>query len=116
MPGPAQSLTVNEPFLAGKYVPLSVHGRLQEWWSEDGGGLTLHLEAVSIAAADFAVDSPPQWGRNGGGFARMLGNGYGRAAIQNTTHDGMAAALGTDTRYFACGCKGFFTARGMRWR
>jgi hypothetical protein len=110
--GAAQSLTVNEAFLPGKYVPMSGHDRLQEWWKEDGGSLTIHVEAVSIAATAFTFDTPPEWGRNAGGFARMLGNGYGRAAIQNTTYDGMAAALRTDTRYFACGCKGFFPRVG----
>jgi len=108
----AQSLTVNEPFVAGKYIPMTGHERLHDWWSEDGGSLTIHGEALAIAATDFTLDTPPQWGRNGGGFARMLGNGYGRAAIQNTTHDGMAAAFGTDTRYYACGCRGFFPRVG----
>jgi hypothetical protein len=108
----AQLIAVNPAFQPGKYVPLDGHERLLGWWSEDGGSLTIHEEAFSIAAAGFTINSPPQWHRNIGSFAQHLGNGYGRAAIQNTTHDGLAAAFGTDPRYFACGCKGFFPRFG----
>jgi hypothetical protein len=41
-----------------------------------------------------------------------VGSSYGGNLIQNTAHESLAAAEGTDPRYFACGCKGFFRRSG----
>jgi hypothetical protein len=108
----AQSLTVHGPFELDQYQPLDGHERWQRWWSEDGGSSTLHLEGFGIAAAAQTVNSPTEWGRTARGYARRTGDEYGRLVIQNSIQEGLASIERTDTRYFACGCDGFFPRAG----
>lgn len=109
---PCQTFTVNGPFDAGRYVPLSDRERFVRWWQEDGGSSTLHLTAFIDATVTQATDTPPEWGRTAGGFLRRGASSYGNNIIQNTAHEGLAAAMGTDPRYFACNCGGFFRRSG----
>jgi hypothetical protein len=93
----AQSFTVNGPFDPGRYAPLDGHERFVRWWSEDGGSSSIHLTALLDA-------SVTQVGRGA--------SSYGSNLVQNTTHEGLAYAMGTDTRYFACNCRGFLPRSG----
>ena len=107
-----QTFAVNGPFDPGRYVPLDGRERFDRWWSEDGGSSSLHLTALLDASVTQTVNTPPQWGRTGGGFLRRGASSYASNIIENTTHEGLAAALGTDTRYFSCNCSGFFSRSG----
>jgi hypothetical protein len=57
-------------------------------------------------------DDPNGWNRNSRGFVRRVGDSYVGILAQNTVHEGMAAALDTDPRYFTCKCTGFFSRSG----
>jgi hypothetical protein len=101
-------LTVQSPFDAGTYKPLAGRERWQRWWSEDGGSASIHVQSFASAAYLQAVGDPSAWDRTAGGFIRRVGSSYGGNLIQNTVHEGLAAAEQTDPRYFPCDCKGFF--------
>ena len=108
----AQSFTVNGPFDPARYRPLDGRERWQRWWSEDGGSAVLHVESVATGAYLQIIDDPTVWRRTAGGFIRRAGSSYGSNLIQNSMHETLAAAAGTDPRYFACGCSGFFHRSG----
>jgi hypothetical protein len=114
LPGLAsgQSLTVQAPFDAGTYQPLDGHQRWQRWWNEDGAGEAIHVQSFATTIYLQTIDHPAAWNRSMGGFLRRAGSSYGSNLIQNSVHESMAAAAGTDPRYFPCACSGFFHRSG----
>jgi hypothetical protein len=108
----AQPFTVNGPFVPGRYLPLDGHERWQRWVREDGRSPAIHVESLATAVYLQAIPDPSAWPRTSCGFARRLGSSYGSNLIQNTAHESMATVEGTDPRYFACGCSGFFHRSG----
>lgn len=107
-----QSFVVHAPFDAATYKPLDGQERWVRWWKEDGGSAALHEQSLSTAVYLEIIDDPSAWRRTGGGFIRRFGSSYGGNLLENTAHEGLAAAGGTDPRYFACGCSGFFRRSG----
>jgi len=99
---------VNAPFDANTYKPLDGPERWQRWVSEDGTSGAIHVQSFASAAYLQAIADPTAWNRSTGGFVRRLGSSYGSNLIQNSVHETMAGVAGTDPRYFACACKGFF--------
>ena len=108
----AQSFTVHAPFDSGAYKPLDGAERWQRWWSEDGASGAIHIQSFAAAAYLQAIADPSAWNRSAGGFVRRLGSSYGGNLIQNSVHDSLAGAAGTDPRYFPCSCSGFFRRSG----
>jgi hypothetical protein len=108
----AQSFAVHGPFDPGAYKPLDGQERWQRWLSEDGGSASIHVQSFASAAYLQAIADPTAWNRSTGGFIRRAGSSYGSNLIQNTVHDSLSAAEGTDPRYFACACAGFFSRSG----
>jgi hypothetical protein len=108
----AQSFTVNSAFDQDTYKPLDGPQRWQRWVSEDGASGAIHVQSFASAAYLQAIADPTAWNRSAGGFVRRLGSSYGSNLIQNSVHESMAAAGGTDPRYFACACTGFFHRSG----
>lgn len=108
----AQSLAVHGPFDPAFYKPLDGHERWQRWLSEDGRSPAIHVESFATAAYLQTIPDPAVWPRTTGGFVRRLGSSYGSNLIQNTVHESLAEAEGTDPRYFACACSGFFHRSG----
>ena len=112
----AQSFTANGPFETGHFAPLNGHQRWLRWASEDGGSADLHLQSFASAAYLQAIADPAAWNRSTGGFVRRLGSSYGANIVQNSVHDSLSAAEGTDPRYFSCACSGFFHRSGHALR
>jgi hypothetical protein len=108
----AQSYTVNGPFVPETYKPLDGPERWRRWWSEDGASASIHIQSIAAAAYTQVIDDPSAWGRTTGGFVRRAGSSYGSNLVENTVHESLAAAVGTDPRYFACACSGFFQRSG----
>jgi hypothetical protein len=108
----AQSLTVNTAFDGSHYEPLDGPERFQRWLNEDGASPSMHLRIFTIAAVTQAMNDPAQWGRTTGGFARRVRNDYANSLIANSVHESLAAAEGTDPRYFPCACTGLFRRSG----
>jgi hypothetical protein len=107
-----QFYAVDAPFSSTAYAPLDGSQRFQRWLSEDGTSPVLHIHAFAMSAITQSIDNPPQWGRTTGGFARRLRGEYGGTVIANSVHESLAAALGTDPRYFRCACTGFLRRTG----
>ena len=107
-----KTFTVHAPFDPGTYKPQDGHERWQRWVSEDGRSPTIHVVSLATASYHQIVNTPSEWNRTAEGFGRRLGSSYGSGVIQHTVHDGMAAAAGTDTRYFPCACSGLFRRSG----
>jgi hypothetical protein len=108
----AQALTVQPPFNFNTYKPLTGRERWERWVDEDGRSASIHVESIGTAFYNQTFDLPSAWTRSGGGLARRLGSGYGSNLIQNTLHESMAAAEGTDPRFFPCACTGLFRRGG----
>jgi hypothetical protein len=107
-----QSFTVNAPFAPSSYKPLDGVQRWQRWVSEDGASGAIHEQSLASAAYLQAIADPAAWNRSTGGSLRRAGSSYGSNLIQNTVHESLAAAEGTDPRYFACACSGVFHRSG----
>jgi len=107
-----QAFEVNTPFDAEKYRPLEARERWQRWWREDGAGPAIHVQSLTTALYLQTINDPTVWNRTPGGFIRRLGSSYGGNLIQNSVHESFAGIEGTDPRYFACGCRGFFHRTG----
>ncbi len=108
----AQSFTVNGPFDPGTYKPLDGAERWQRWVSEDGVSGAIHVQSFASASYLQVIDDPAVWSRSSGGLIRRVGSSYGSNLIENTVHESLAAAEGTDPRYFSCACTGFFHRSG----
>jgi hypothetical protein len=59
-----------------------------------------------------ALNYPSAWGGGLEGFGRRTASQYGLLVIQNSIHDGGAAVLGYEPRYFRCQCTGFIHRTG----
>jgi hypothetical protein len=108
----SQSFEVNAAFDPSTYKPLGGRERWQRWWSEDGAGPAIHVQALTTATYLQVIGDPSAWNRNWGGYVRRVGSSYGGNLMENSAHEALAAAMGTDSRYFACGCTGFFRRSG----
>jgi hypothetical protein len=103
----AKSLTVHGPFDPVTYKPLSGPERWHRWVRADGGSPSIYVESLGTAAYSQVLDTPSEWKGTTRGYLRRVGSSMATDVIQNSVHESMAAAAGTDTRYFACGCTGF---------
>ena len=107
-----QLFTPESPFDAGTYKPLRGHERWQRWLNEDGRTPQIYAASLGTAAYSQVIESPDGWPRTWEGYGRRVGSHLGSSAIENTVHESMAAAEGTDPRYFACACTGIFPRTG----
>lgn len=108
----ADSISSDEPFNPNTYQPLTGHERWHNWVREDGAGPPLYVDSLGIAAYKQMINSPSEWGRTPRGYLRRTGSSLASGVIQNSIQESMAAAAGTDTRYFACACSGLFPRTG----
>jgi hypothetical protein len=69
-------------------------------------GAGAYFRSLNTASFGEAWGLPKGWPSTTGGFAERFGSSFARNAIQGSITDGMAAALGHDTRYVPCGCTG----------
>ena len=108
----AKSLTVHGPFDPVTYKPLSGQERWHDWVREDGASPSIYVDSLGIAAYKQMINSPSEWGRTPRGYLRRTGSSLASSVIQNSIEESMAAAAGTDTRYFPCACSGVFPRTG----
>jgi len=71
-------------------------------------GPSAAIGALAFSAAAQSRNAPPEWGQGARGFAERFGSNFGYFAMEETTRDGMAAALREDTEFHRCGCSGVF--------
>jgi hypothetical protein len=65
-----------------------------------------YLSTFSFALQGQALGYPKGWGGGFEGYGRRVGSQYGTLIIQNSLHDGLAAALSYEPRYIPCQCTG----------
>ena len=94
------------------YAPLNGAQRWRRWLNEDGASSPIYLQSIAAASYMQLFDDPNGWNRNSRGFIRRAGDSFVGIVVQNTVHEGMAAAAGTDPRYSPCKCTGFFSRSG----
>jgi hypothetical protein len=70
------------------------------------------IGAALAAGINQADNTPPEWGQGAEGYGKRFGSNFGIAAISTTTRYGFAEALGEDTLYYRCECKGVFPRLG----
>ena len=68
--------------------------------------------AALAAGINQADNTPPEWQQGAEGYGKRFGSNFGIAAISTTTRYGLAEALGEDTLYYRCECKGVFPRLG----
>ena len=71
-----------------------------------------YLATLSAALEVQALNYPRAWGGGFEGYGRRGASQYGTLVIQNTLHDGGAAALGYEPRYLRCQCTGVWRRTG----
>lgn len=62
--------------------------------------------AAATAGLHQAEDSPSAWGQGFKGYATRFGSGFGIGAVETTARYALAKAVGEDTLYYECQCKG----------
>jgi len=64
--------------------------------------------AALAAGVNQFDNTPPEWGPGAAGYSKRFGSDFGIAAVTTTTRYAFAQALGQDTLYYRCLCKGAF--------
>jgi hypothetical protein len=63
--------------------------------------------AVIEAGINQWSNTPPEWGQGMSGYGSRFGSNFGITVIGVTTRYALAKALGEDTLYYRCTCRGF---------
>jgi hypothetical protein len=71
-----------------------------------------YMVSLGAGVVYHAIDYPREWGRGFRGFGLRSASQFGLLATQNTIHDGGAAALRYEPRYFPCQCAGVWRRTG----
>ena len=108
----ADSFNPQSPFDPSTYKPQTGKERWREWVKDDGAGPNIYVMSLGAAAYKQAINTPSEWGRTPRGYLRRTGSSLASNVVQNSIQESMAAVAGTDTRYFACACTGFFPRTG----
>lgn len=111
---PVESRDANPTTIAARepYRPMTASERWQQYKHDNFTGPGAYFRALNTAAFGEVRRRPDAWPSTTLGLAQRFGSSFGRNAIQGSITDGMAAALGHDTRYLPCECSG----KGARLR
>jgi len=105
---PVESHDAKPLTVAGRpaYHPMTASERWKQYKHDNFTGAGAYFRSLNTAAFGEARGRPEGWPSTTRGFAQRYGSSFGRNAVQGTITDGMAAALGHDTRYLPCDCSG----------
>jgi hypothetical protein len=92
--------------------PLTGYERWQMYVNETYVSPAAYLSTLGSALEGQALNYPRAWGGGVEGYSRRAGSQFGTLIIQNSLHDGCAAALRYEPRYFRCQCKGAWKRTG----
>jgi hypothetical protein len=68
----------------------------------------IYVKTVLFTAHDQVANTPQEWGRTAGGFAKRAGTRQAQFVIQNSLSAYGNAVLGWEPRYDRCRCDGFW--------
>jgi hypothetical protein len=88
------------------YRPMTASERWQQYTHDNFTGPGAYFRALNTAAFGEIRGRPAGWPSTTLGFGERFASSFGRNAVQGSITDGMAAALGHDTRYLRCECTG----------
>jgi hypothetical protein len=102
---------------AASYVPLSPSERWRQYRDDTWLSPEFYVIALAAAADSQAARDPLEWGQGAAAYGRRSASWLGLFGIEESVHQGGAAALGYDPRYLSCGCKGFArrSAHAIKW-
>ena len=102
-------------WLLGPYVPSSApltpltnKQREAVYFNQTFLTVDAYILRMFTAGIDQARGVPPQWGGGMGGYGSRFSSRYGEFMIANTFHSAGNAALGYESRYDLCKCKGLW--------
>lgn len=100
-----------------EYHPLDASERWHEYWKNTLLSPGLFFAALGAASGSQMANDPPEWKQGTQGYAKRTASFVGLFAVQETIHQGGAAALGYDPRFFRCDCKGALrrSAHAFKW-
>jgi hypothetical protein len=99
----AAAITITRP--RATYTRPTERIKLRNYFLDVIGPYPL-LGAAAAAGINQADHTPPEWKEGFAGYSRRFGSDFGIAAITTSTRYGLARALGEDTVYYRCECKG----------
>ncbi len=99
------------------YKPLTGSERWRQYLDDTWLSPEFYIVALAAAANSQSAWDPPEWAQGAGAYGRRSASWLGVFAIEETVHHSSAAALGYDTRYLRCDCKGLLrrTGHAIKW-
>jgi hypothetical protein len=97
-----QSISVAVP----DWQPMSGQERWAQYVHQNFTGAGSLMRVLKSASFEQLMGNPSSWPSNSRGFGQRIASNYAHNLIQGTVTDGLAAALGEDTRYLPCDCAG----------
>jgi hypothetical protein len=80
--------------------------RWSQYLSDNFVNQGAYFRAFAASLGDSTANRPAQWGGSAERYSLNFVSQFGRFTIAGTVQSSMAAALGYDTRYHRCECKG----------
>ena len=80
--------------------------RLRDWARNAFGPPAVAGSLTSAAWGQWVTDEPPEWLRDGKGYAKRFGVASATTAITETSFSLLSAAMRQDNRYYRCSCTG----------
>ncbi len=89
-------------FAPARPAPVTEKQRLRQYLAYTFGVFPLIAKGTGAGLSQW-IDSPPEWGQGGEGYARRLGNHLAYNAVRGTLTYTTSVAFHEDNRYFASG-------------
>lgn len=97
---PAAVTVQNDSSAFPEYTTMTSAQRWNDFVSGSLFGPSVGLKVFASAAISHLNHEPDKWRLGSRGYFERAGSHYARGVVQGCLHDGIAAALGHDTRYF----------------
>lgn len=93
------------------YIRPNFRQRVKNYEITTFGPLQMTTLAFGSAISQ-AHNVPPEWGQGWGAYGKRFASDVGSSTAAGTTNFLVGEALGLDTRYYPCACKGFLPRLG----
>lgn len=107
---PVATPTKDQPGTRG-YIRPKFRQRVKNYEITTFGPLQMATLALGSAISQ-AHDVPPEWKQGWGAYGKRFVSDVGSSTAGGTTNFLLGEALGEDTRYYPCACKGFWPRFG----
>lgn len=94
------------PSLPAKYSPMTKKERWSQYLNENFTKQGAYFRAFGASLGDSTANKPAPWAGPAERYSLNFASQFARFTIAGTVQSSMAAALGYDTRYQRCECKG----------